>query len=510
MDHARAALALHPLVLGAPAPASLVPEFSPAQAPQLDASGHLVDGAVLPASGREVVESIDPATGHRIGSVVAATPDEVDRAVASARRAFAGWRATAPGERAAALRRAAAAVREAREQLATLHTLDTGRLHAQALGCVDAAVSLISEAAEHGPLDSGRALGGSLGAVDLVRREPRGVVAAITPWNDPLPAAAGVIAAALVTGNTVVHKPSERSPLVGRAFAAILAAAVPEGVLNVIDGGARTGADLVAHPDVDVVAHVGSSAAGEQIASSAGPRGAKLLLENGGSDVMIVDEGVDPVWAAQQCALGAFVNTGQLCVAVERVLVHERVALRFLDALAEQAAEWATGDPLDAATKLGPMVDERMLAHVEDQVNAAVRAGALVRAGGYREARPGSWFPATVLEDCGPGMAVWDEETFGPVAPVRVVSSFDEALDLAGRTDYGLAATVLTPQVSRALAAVDALDVGTVKVNNVFGGAPGGSADPRRRSGTGRGYGPDLINELTVVKTVHLGQCVTQ
>jgi succinate-semialdehyde dehydrogenase/glutarate-semialdehyde dehydrogenase len=195
-------------------------------------------------------------------------------------------------------------------------------------------------------------------------------------------------------------------------------------------------------------------------------------------------------------------------VAVERVVVHADVADAFVAALVEEARRWRPGHPADAGTRLGPLVDERAVESVLAHVRAAVDEGARVLTGGVRARGEGldggCYLEPTVLVDVGTETAVWTEETFGPVVPVVVAPSFDEALALADEGGYGLAATVLTGSVEHALRAADALDVGTVKVNAVFGGAPGGSADPRRGSGTGRGYGPDLIGELTVLKTVHL------
>src|SRR4051812_32784955 len=454
------------------------------------------------------IVSVDPATGAETGTVRCATPQEVAAAVAAARAALAAWRSTSPGARGAALRAAAADLRAELERLAELHMRDTGRLLADARGAVEVAASLLEEAATVAPLDAGRSLGGDPLALDVVRREPRGVVAVITPWNDPLPAAAGLLAAALATGNTVVHKPSERSPLVGGALAEVLQRSLPDGVLVLVHGDGSVGEALVASPGVDAVAHVGSTRAGRRIAEVAGPRAAKLLLENGGKDALIVDRDVDPVWAAQQAALGAFVNAGQLCVAVERVVVHADVADAFLGALVEEAGRWTPGNPADGATRLGALVDERAVESVLAHVGAAVDAGARVLTGGGRARVPGldagCFVEPTVLVDVPTDSAVWTEETFGPVVPVVVASSFDEALTLAEQGAYGLAATVLTGSVEHALRAADVLEVGTVKVNAVFGGAPGGAADPRRGSGTGRGYGPDLVGELTVLKTVHL------
>ena len=454
------------------------------------------------------IVSIDPATGAENGAVNSATAEDVAAAVAAARAALPAWRATSPGARGAALRAAAADLRADLEEIADLHTRDTGRLLADARGAVEVAASLLEEAATVVPLDAGRSLGGDPRALDVVRREPRGVVAVITPWNDPVPAAAGLLGAALATGNTVVHKPSERSPLVGAALAEVLRRHLPDGVLTLVQGDGAVGEHLVGNPGVDVVAHVGSTRAGRRIAEVAGPRAAKLLLENGGKDALVVDAGVDPVWAAQQAALGAFVNAGQLCVAVERVVVHADVAEDFVAALVEEAARWRPGLPADGGTRLGPLVDSRAVDAVLTHVRAAVDAGARVLTGGGRPAdealADGCYLEPTVLVDVTTDMAVWTEETFGPVVPVMVAASFDEALALADEGSYGLAATVLTPSIEHALRAADTLEVGTVKVNAVFGGAPGGSADPRRGSGRGRGYGPDLVGELTVLKAVHI------
>jgi succinate-semialdehyde dehydrogenase/glutarate-semialdehyde dehydrogenase len=195
-------------------------------------------------------------------------------------------------------------------------------------------------------------------------------------------------------------------------------------------------------------------------------------------------------------------------VAVERVVVHADVADAFVAALVEESGRWRPGNPADGGTRLGPLVDERAVESVLAHVRSAADAGARILTGGGRATGPGlddgCFVEPTVLVDVTTDMPVWTEETFGPIVPVIVAESFDQALALADEGSYGLAATVLTGSMEHALRAADVLEVGTVKVNAVFGGAPGGSADPRRGSGTGRGYGPDLLGELTVLKTVHL------
>ncbi|MCM3660525.1 aldehyde dehydrogenase family protein [Georgenia satyanarayanai] len=465
---------------------------------------HLVDGRVAEATGSRRLRREDPSGSGAVTTLVPATAEEVSTAVDAAWRARSDWRRTAPAERAAALRAAAAAVRADADRLGALLTAATGRLLGQTVESATVAADLLEEAATTGLGPAGRTLAGATAALDVVRREPRGVVAVITPWNDPFPAAAGLLAAALVTGNTVVHKPSERSAAPGWEMARLIADALPAGVLNIVNGDGETGAALVADERVALVAHVGSTVAGRRIAAVAGARGAKVLLENGGADAIVVDSGVDPRWAAEQIATGAFTNTGQICTSVERVYVHDDVADAVVSQLADVARELVVGDPADLATTLGPLVDAEQLAVVDGHVRAALDAGARCITGGAPLDRPGSFYPPTVLDHCAPEVDAVAEETFGPVAAIVRVPDFDTALALAGESRYGLAATVLTPDLGRALHAAEELEVGTVKVNGVFGGAPGGSADPRRDSGTGAGYGPDLLTEMTVLKTVHL------
>jgi len=424
-----------------------------------------------------------------------ATDDECDDAVRRARDAAPGWRRTAPAERAAAVRAAADALEARTDELAELNERETGKVGEDARGGVGAAVGTLRQYAELGPTHRGRTLQGGWGAVDLMVPGPRGVVVALTPWNDPVAVAAGLIGAALVTGNTVVHKPSERCPRTGRRLTEILAAHLPDGVLQVVDGDGTTGARLAASA-VDVVAHVGSSATGRDIAAACARTGAKVLLENGGNDPLIVDDGVDPEWAATQAALGAFANAGQICVSVERIYVTERTAQPFLRALTDEAEAWSR--------KIGPLVDTRQRDLVHVHVVDARERGARALSGGEVPDGPGAFYPPTVLADCGPEMRVMREETFGPVAPVQVVPDFAAALARACDDRYGLAATVLSHDMDHVQTAWRELPVGTVKVNSVFGGAPGGAAQPRGDSGSGFGYGPELLDEMTTTKVVHL------
>ncbi|WP_173008376.1 aldehyde dehydrogenase [Mycolicibacterium sp. P1-18] len=438
---------------------------------------------------------VNPRTGDTVTRMPVADPSACDLAVKRARAAAHSWARTPAAERAAALSAAADAVRAAAAELAECNERETGKVRADALGGVEAAVGTLEQYAQLGPLHRGRSLHGAWASTDLMIPEPRGVVAVLTPWNDPVAVAAGLLGAALVTGNTLVHKPSERCPGTGRRFAELLAERLPDGVLEIVDGDGTVGARLAEADGVDVVAHVGSSAAGRSIAKACAERGAKALLENGGNDALIVDAGVAPGWAAGQAATGAFANAGQICVSVERIFVVQSIAREFVTALTAEAGVWAD--------RIGPLVDERHRQHVHQHVTDAIQRGARVLTGGEPPSGPGTFYPPTVVTDCQTNMLVFREETFGPVAPIRVVPDFHTALTEAGRDRYGLAATVLTPDMARAQEAWRSLPVGTVKINAVFGGAPGGASEPRGASGSGFGFGPELLDEMTAMKVVH-------
>jgi succinate-semialdehyde dehydrogenase/glutarate-semialdehyde dehydrogenase len=458
----------------------------------------------------EQLDVRDPATGQVIGTIPASGPAEAGAAVGAARDAFGAWARTAPAERGAALKAGARALRDRLEEVAVLQTRENGKPLDDSRGGVEAGIGAIEQYAELGPLHRGARLAGGWAAGDEMAHEPRGVVGLLVPWNDPVAIACQGIAAALAAGNVVVFKPSEKTPLSGMLVAAILAEHLPDGVLAVLPGDGRAGAALVTHDGVDVILHTGSLATGREIARATAGTAKKVLLELGGKDPLVVDAGVDPDWAAEQAALGAFANAGQICTSVERIYVHELVADRFVLALARRADALRLGAGLDAGTEMGPLIDEAQRARVDEHVRDAVAHGAQVRAGGRPVGDRGSFYAPTVLTGVTDAMRVMREETFGPVAPVRVVASFGEALAAANGTEYGLAATVLTTDDEHARRAARELQAGTVKINAVFGGAPGGAAQPRKASGTGFGYGPELLDELTVTKVVHRAHAVAR
>ena len=467
-----------------------------------EATSHLIKGAKVPSTGEKGIEVLNPATGEHIGYIPAGTPEDAKAAVAAAREALPRWSRLPAAERAELVKAAARGMRERAEELAGLVTLENGKPLDDALGGVEAGIGTLEQYAELGPLHRGKSLNGNYMAADTMVHEPCGVAAVVVPWNDPIAIACGYLGAALVKGNTIVFKPSEKTPL-SAVWLATMFDGLPEGVLNLLLGDARAGHPLVSHEDVNLVLFTGSVPTGREILEVAGRQLKKAVVELGGKDPMIVDRGVDSAWAAAQAATGSFANTGQLCTSVERIYVHEAVAEEFLRELTARAQVLRVGDGSETGTEIGPLIDEGQRNLVHRHVREAVKAGAELRYGGELPDGPGFFYPPTVLSGVRKGMAVVDEETFGPVAAVEVVSSFDEALKKANETVYGLAATVLTSDPERAQRASRELRVGTVKVNAVFGGAPGGAAEPRKASGLGFGYGPELLEEVTTTKVVH-------
>ena len=467
-----------------------------------EAIPHLIGNAKVPSTGGERVEVLNPATEERIGLVPAGTPEDVAAAVAAARGALRGWSRLSAEEKAGLVKSTARKMREHAEEIARLVTLENGKPLDDALGGVEAGIGTLEQYAELGPLHRGKSLNGGYMASDMMVHEPYGVAAVVVPWNDPIAIACGYLGAALVTGNTVVFKPSEKTPLSAVRLVEMFDG-LPDGVLNLLLGDERAGRPLVTHESVDLVLFTGSVPTGRGILETAGSQLKKAVVELGGQDPMIVDSGVDPAWAAGEAATGSFANTGQICTSVERIYVHEAIAGEFLRELTARAESIRVGEGTEPDTEMGPLVDEGQRELVHRHVREAVEAGAELLCGGEVPEEPGFFYPPTVLSDVRSGMVVVDEETFGPIAAVEIVPSFDEALKKANESVYGLAATVLTPDQEHAARAWRELAVGTVKINAVFGGAPGGAGEPRKASGLGFGYGPELLDEVTTTKVVH-------
>jgi acyl-CoA reductase-like NAD-dependent aldehyde dehydrogenase len=433
-------------------------------------------GTMTGTQTRRLVEIHSPHDGTVIDTLACATDHEVGEAVERALEAQALWAARSLADRIDVVVEAARRLGEAAAELAALQEREMGQPAELGVAFITGTAQewrAMADQASAYPFVDELAGTGAWQVSNL--KEPLGVVAAITPWNFPVPVAAGAIAPALLAGNAVVLKPSERAFRSVAHMAEVLD--LPDGVLTVLLGDGETGAALAGHPQVALVLHTGSVRTGRAIAAQVGARGARVGLELGGKDPVVIDADVPPEWAAEVVANGAFLNTGQICVSMERIYVHRAIADRFLTALVEQATSMNLS--------LGPLVDATQRDLVHAQVTAALGQGARALVGGEIPAGPGCFYPATVLVDVGDDMQVMTEETFGPVAPVRVVDTFEEGMALARSSDYGLAATLLTGTPAHAELA-STLPAGIVWVNEWQGGAAGMVYEPAGCSGHGK------------------------
>lgn len=407
----------------------------------------------------------DAATGEVIAVTAVADEHDVARAAAAAAAAQPAWAATSFRERAAVLLRAA-------ETLQALDA-DTLRLMQREEGAIAAKIAVeIAKSVEElhaaaGLLDHpiGELLPDEDPAVlSMAQRVPVGVVGVIAPWNAPLLLAMRSLAPALALGNAVVLKPDAKTAISGGAVIArvFAEAGLPEGVLQLVVGGPATGEAVVRSPHVDVISFTGSSQAGRRVGEVAGSLLKRVVLELGGNNALIVLEDADLDAAVRAAQFGSFLHQGQICMATGRHLVHEAIAEEYLSRLVEAARAMTVGDPTRPEVRLGPLITVGQAERVQRIVDDSVAAGAVLLAGGSHD---GPFYPATVLDRVGPGIAAFDSEIFGPVIPVTRFADDDEAVQLANASEYGLSAAVHTADLGRGLAIARRLRTGMVHVN---------------------------------------------
>ncbi|HEY6483984.1 MAG TPA: aldehyde dehydrogenase family protein [Steroidobacteraceae bacterium] len=462
---------------------------------------HRIGGAVRRAAGERSIAVIDPATEQRTGEIIEASPAEIAAATRAANEAQRQWKKVNFHQRAELLHDAARRMRETRPLVAELLTREMGKPYKESFDEVSWSSTATDYYAEIGRHEGGRVLGNTIdGQFHYTTKDPLGVVVIILPFNYPLCLLCWQAAAALASGNAVIIKPSELTTLTTLEFTAAFDA-LPPGLVQVLAGGAATGRQLVEADDTHMVAFTGSIGSGRLVAESCGRLYKRALIETSGNDPFIVMPSAPLDVAARGAAFGAFLNCGQVCAAAERFYVHESVYAPFMERLVHHARQIRIGNGLDHVD-MGPMASQTELERYLRLLEQAKAEGGRVLTGGARPAalRKGWFADATVLGEVPPQAAIMHNESFGPVAPVCPVESFDAAIALANHSRYGLGATIYTRDLEESLRAVNELEAGMVWVNAPLLDNDAGPFGGRKQSGMGRQLGTEGLDTFRHTK----------
>src|SRR5215213_6496849 len=449
----------------------------------------------VPASDGGRFDVLDPATGRTIASVANGTEEDAIAAVDAAEQAAAAWAATSPRERSEVLRRAFELMTAQSEQLARLVTLENGKALPDARGEVAYAAEFFRWYAEEAVRGIGEVMTAPSGANKiLVLQQPVGIAVLVTPWNFPAAMATRKIGPALAAGCTVVLKPASDTPLTALAMAAILEeAGVPAGVVNVVP--ARRSGPVVSamlhDPRVRKLSFTGSTEVGRVLLKEAADQVINCSMELGGNAPFLVFADADLDAALDGAMVAKMRNGGEACTAANRFYVERPIAEAFSSGLAERMGALRVGPGVDADTQVGPLVNDDTAGKVDELVQGAVAEGATAVVGGRRPDRPGFYYEPTVLSGVQPGSAILGEEIFGPVAPIVVFDTEEEAIRMANDTEYGLVSYVFTSDLARGLRVSEALDSGMVGLNRGLVSDPAAPFGGTKQSGIGREGGDD-------------------
>ena len=457
-------------------------------------------------SSDDVEDVINPYDGKVIDTIPIAHRQDAELAIESANNAKDSLREMSAFKISNKLFNVVEKLKEKRLEFAESLTLEVGKPINESLLEVDRSIETLKLSAEEAkriygesvPLDAGM---GGKGFFAFTQKEPLGVVAAITPFNYPLNLTIHKIAPAIACKNTVIVKPPTEAPLTVMKFCDLLDEEFPDGVVNVIPGyGSEVGDHLVISPDVNKISFTGSVTTGLMISQKAGMK--KVTLELGGNDPTVILKDADLDKAVKGIINGAFLNAGQVCMGVKRVIVEDEIADEFAEKLVKATQKLVMGNPMDSKTTLGTLISEKAAIQVEETVNNAVREGAKILTGGNRD---GAFYEATVIDNVAPEMDLVENETFGPVAPIIRVKNIDEAIEVANDTEYGLQAGVFTADYASAMRCAQEIEAGTVFINKQstfrtdnmpFGGF--------KNSGIGKEGIKYAVDEMTKTKLIGL------
>jgi betaine-aldehyde dehydrogenase len=447
---------------------------------------------------------VNPATEKVIGEVADAGREEVHKAVSRAKKAWDAWRKVPAHEKAELLHEIAHRIKAKTDELATVLTREGGKPLRENKDEMGWAASCFDYYAEISRNSRGRVIPSTEASqLNLVVKEPYGVVGAIVPWNYPILLMSWKLAPALAAGNTVVLKPAEQTPLSTLIFERIFDC-LPKGVVEIVTGlGETTGEALVRHPDVALIAFTGSLEIGKKVAHVCADMVKKAHLELGGKDAFVVCEDSDLDIAARAVAWASFLNTGQVCTSAERVYVQKDVYRPFVERLKTFTETLVVGDGMKADTDVGPMIGKDYREKVDSHVKDAVRRGAKLVSGGKKRSAPGWFYEPTVLADVDHSMTVMRDETFGPVCPVMPYKSFDDAIRLANDSIYGLGANIYTHDSRKVKKFFEEVQAGTIWINDPLTDNDAGPFGGYKATGGSRELGEEGLAEFQQSKHVH-------
>jgi len=471
------------------------------------AQQHWIQGEWTPSQGGGVRQIHDPATLEVIGEVVEGTAADASAAVEAAAAAFGHWRRLPGLEKALLMHEMARAMREDRVELSRLLTREGGKPRIENLDEVEWCAACFDYYAEIGRNSYGNSVPPvAEHQLNFTIKEPLGVVSAIVPFNYPLLLMSWKVAPALAAGNTVVIKPSELTPLATLRLCEKVFSCLPKGVVNVVLGpGAGVGETLVEHPKVACVAFTGSTAVGTQIAVKAAQQLKRVNLELGGIDPLIVFEDANLDVAVQGAAWARFLNAGQVCTSAKRIYVVRSIAEKFIEKFVAHTQSLVVGNGMDPNTDIGPLISQKALDRVQNQVERTLAAGARLLTGGKRlDVGPGYFWAPTVLSEVSPGLPSVSEELFGPVASILAVDDADQAISLAAASEYGLGANIYTSNLTYAMKAMAEIKAGTFWINDPLTDNDAAPFGGMRKSGMGRELGEEGLDAFRETKHVHL------